>query len=202
MANSSPNHDPSALEPSSKPVESSIPDQWVGRDLLTPQLYKALRNIAGAHMRNQPPGHTLQPTALVHEAFLRLAPSTVEWRGRTHFFAAAAQAIRHVLVDHARKRKARHADRRVVLKDPDGLLGQDPSSDSLIEIDELLNKLAELHPRQARVVELRFFAGMSGAEIAQELGVNRDTVVNDWAVARAWLRGMLSKGLSNDTRSI
>ncbi len=168
-------------------------------ELLTRQLYETLRTIAAAHMRGQPPGHTLQPTALVHEAFLRLASSTVEWRGRSHFFAAAAQAIRHVLVDHARKRKARRADRRVHLDDPDGLLGPHPASERIIELDEALAQLALLHPRQARVVELRFFAGMPGAEIAQVLNVNRDTVVNDWAAARAWLIGVLSTGRPNES---
>lgn len=153
-------------------------------------VYQELRRLAADYLQRERPDHTLQPTALVHEAYMRLAElDRIEWRDRTHFYAAAAGAIRRVLVDHARRHKAAKRGggwRRVTLTG----LGSRGIDDEInvLALDEALSRLAELDPRKARVVELRYFAGMTIAETARTLGVGATTVDDDWAFAKSWLR--------------
>jgi len=161
-------------------------------DELLPLVYAELRELAARLLRNERPDHTLQPTALVHEAYLRLVDQRVgTWENRAHFLGIAAQAMRRILVDHARRRgTAKRRGARVTLDDavapPTG-----PSVD-LLEIDAALGRLAGLDARQARVVELRFFGGLTLEETAAVLGVGPATVKRDWTVARAWLHRELS----------
>jgi RNA polymerase sigma factor (TIGR02999 family) len=165
-----------------------------GLDELVPHVYDELRRLAGAYMRGEREGHTLQPTALANEAYLRLADQTrISWRGRAQFLAIAARAMRQILVDHARRRGAgkRGGGReRVTLSDTAATFGQ-PALD-LLALDEALNDLGTLDGRKARVVELRFFAGLTAKEAAEALEVSETTVDDDWALARAWLRRRLA----------
>jgi len=159
------------------------------RDRLLPIVYDELRRQAARELRGERAGHTLQPTALVHEVYLRLAqPRRVPWESRAEFFAAAAQAMRRILVDHARKRAAaKRAGNwtRIELADDVAIEGK-PELD-LLALDDALEGLAELDPRHARIVELRFFGGLSVAETASVLKVSTATVKRDWSFARAWL---------------
>jgi RNA polymerase sigma factor (TIGR02999 family) len=151
-------------------------------------VYADLHKLAAAQMRRERPGHTLQPTALVNEAYLRLVDGQVAWENRRHFFGAAAEAMRRVLVDHARRRGAekRGGDlERVTLMD---LEVPDQRQDlDLVELDDALRLLAEHDERLARLVELRFFAGLSIEQTAEVLGISPATAKRDWAYARAWL---------------
>ena len=163
---------------------------------LSESLYEELRTLAERHMFGEPDDHTLQPTALVHEAWLRMRDpdekSTVGPRG---FQALAARVLRRVLVDHARRRRAskRGGGRmRETLSDP--VINTDGVSASMIDLEEALAKLARLNERHARVVELRFFSGMTTEEIAQTLDVSKDTVKRDWRLTRAWLHRELDQG--------
>jgi len=158
-----------------------------------PLVYDELKRLAGHMMARERRDHTLQTTGLVHEAYLRLVDqSRVDWRGATHFRAVAAQAMRRILVDHARARKSEKrggAWQRVTLAHtiaPRGESGLDAAD--LIALNAALERLETLDPRQARVVELRFFGGLSVEETADELGVSRRTVEGDWTHARVWLR--------------
>ncbi len=156
-------------------------------------LYDDFRRVAAAQLRREPPGHTLQPTALVHEAFLRLIDQRqVTWQGRTHFIAVGAQAMRRVLVDHARaaRRIKRGGERQRVELD-ERLTVSPRQTDDVLAIDEALERLAELDPRQAKIVELRFFGGMTNDEVAEVIGVSRATVDRQWRVIKAWLRQQL-----------
>jgi RNA polymerase sigma-70 factor (ECF subfamily) len=156
-------------------------------------LYDDFRRVAAAQLRREPPGHTLQPTALVHEAFLRLIDQRrVSWQGRTHFIAVGAQAMRRILVDHARAahRAKRGGERRRVELD-DRWTVSPRDNDDVIAIDDALNDLATLDPRQAKIVELRFFGGMTNEEVAGFLGVSRATVDRQWRAVKAWLRSQL-----------
>ncbi len=159
-----------------------------------PDLYTELRRIAAGYMRQERADHTLQTTALVHEAYLRLSSRDVQsFPSRADFFAAAAQAIRRVLIDHARARNAIKrggAQPQRLQVAADELAAGDAGID-LLDLDTALNQLADLSPRQARVVELRFFGGMSEEEIAQTLGISRRTTQEDWRGARAWLQRAL-----------
>jgi RNA polymerase sigma factor (TIGR02999 family) len=160
---------------------------------LLPQVYAELKRVAGKYLSQERRDHTLQPTALVHEAYLRLS-SAQAWHGRVHFLAAAAVAMRRVLVDHARRRAAdkRAAGERIAMPTESQL---DAPADAqaharelrLLEFDELLEHLRRLDERKARVVELRFFGGLTNEQIADVLGCARSTVAEDWTVARAWL---------------
>lgn len=159
-------------------------------DELTPLVYEELRQQAARYLRKERPGHSLQATALINEAFLRLIDvKNVEWQSRAHFFAIAANLMRRILVDHARRRDAEKrggTQMRLTLDDTIAI-AREPDVD-LLAIDEALNRLAAIDEQQARVVELRFFSGLSVEETAAALGVSPKTVKRDWSVARAWLR--------------
>ena len=165
-------------------------------DQLIPLVYDDLARIARRQLRAEPVGHTLSTTAVVHEAYLRLADQTrAQWGDRAQFFAVAACAMRRVLVDHARRHRAArrggpHA-RAVSLEALEavgaGELSADARADVLLALDEALERLAAVDPRQARVVECRFFGGLTGAETAAALGVTPRTVERDWVKARGWL---------------
>jgi RNA polymerase sigma factor (TIGR02999 family) len=161
---------------------------------LLPLVYEELRALAAAYFRREPPDHTLQPTALVHEAYLKLVNQTdAQWKDRAHFFAVAAQAIRRLLIDHSRRRRAakRQAPNRVTVE----LAADTPyhADIDLLVLDDALKRLAELSERQARVVELRFFGGITVEEVAHVLGVSPNTVKGDWRVARVWLQQVLDE---------
>lgn len=170
-------------------------------DDLLPLVYGELRALAASYLRQERSGHTLQPTALVHEAYLRLVGQTrVEWQGRAHFIAVAAEAIRRVLVDHARKRHAAkrgNDPERLTLSGVDGMLPERPEID-LIALDDALGRLATWQDRQAQVVKLRFFGGLSWDEIAYVLGASRSTVTQDWTFAKAWLLSELAGDAAHD----
>jgi len=156
---------------------------------LTPRVYDELRRIAGRFMRDERPGRTIQTTALVHEAYLKLIDVTnVDWQHRAHFFAVSAQIMRRILLDQARRRVAAKrggvAPRVNLDEVPDIASG---GARELIALDDALDALAKVDPRKARVIELRFFAGLSGEETAEGLKVSSDTVKRDWKLARAWL---------------
>jgi RNA polymerase sigma-70 factor (ECF subfamily) len=156
---------------------------------LLPLIYDELRGLAESYLQREPQALTLQATALVHEAYIRLIrQEEVEWRDRAHFFAAAAQAIRHVLVDYirTRRRQKRGGGLQRVRLDDELAVSADRDLD-LLALDEVLNQLAQLHPRQAQIVELRFFGGLSPEEIARFLEVSPRTVFGDWRMARTWL---------------
>lgn len=158
---------------------------------LTPLVYAELRRLAHRYMNRERAGHTLQTTALVHEAFLRFINYPQEqWQNRAHFYAIAAQMMRRILVDYARtnlRTKRGGAAIRVELEEVD-LIAQDAAFGvDVIALDAALEKLAQIDPRRARVVELRFFGGLNVEETAQVLDVAPDTVVRDWRVAKAWL---------------
>lgn len=173
---------------------------WAGGDedalnRLTPRVYRELRRVAGHFMKNERPGNTIQATALVHEAFVKLIETdSVDWNDRAHFFAVAAQIMRRILLDEARKRGAakRGGNTPKVNLDEVPDLGAS-RNDQLIALDEALDRLAAVDPRKARVVELRFFAGLSVEETASVLNVSQDTVMRDWRLARAWLLAELSE---------
>jgi RNA polymerase sigma-70 factor (ECF subfamily) len=163
---------------------------------LLPLVYDELRRLAGRYLQNEAAGHTLQPTALVHEAYLRLVDQTdADWRNRAHFFAVAAQAMRNILVDHARSRRAakRGGDRLKLPLDEAGILlvGAD---EYLVALDEAMRKLELLDVQQSRIVELRFFAGLTIEETAEVLRISPKTVQRDWLMARAWLHREITKG--------
>lgn len=162
---------------------------------LMPLVYEELRRLARRHMNRQRPGHTLQTTALVNEAYLRLIDSSqVQWQNRAHFFAVSAQLMRRILVDFARSRKSlkRGAEARQVTLDDSLEVSSDRGAD-MIALDDALNALAEMNPRQSQIVELRYFGGLSEEEIAEALKISPRTVRRDWSLARAWLYRELSR---------
>ena len=161
------------------------------------RLYSELRRMAAQMLASERPGHTLQPTALIHELYLRLgAGESPDWRGRTHFFAVAAKPLRRIRIDHARARPAvrRGGHEPKVPVDLAGDIGAPCSYDDLLIIDQALTKLGQTEERAARVTELRFFGGLDEREIAGELGVSEITVKRDWKFARAWLAVHLGAG--------
>jgi RNA polymerase sigma factor (TIGR02999 family) len=165
-------------------------------ELLLALVYEELRRMARRHLRQQPPGHTLQTTALIHDAYLRLVGQVAgRWQDRNHFFAVSAQAMRHVLVDHARARHSakRGGGARPVSLDEAALVTVERAAE-LIALDDALQELKGLHERQCRVVECRYFGGMTVQETAEVLGVSPETVMRDWKMAKAWLHRALSGG--------
>jgi RNA polymerase sigma-70 factor (ECF subfamily) len=156
---------------------------------LIPVVYDELRRLAGSYMRRERVDHTLQATALVHEAYLKLVEQrSVNWQSRAHFFGVAAQLMRRILIDHARghSRQKRGGEQRKVSLD-EAFVFSEKQADELLAVDDSLNRLAKIDPRQARVVELRFFGGLSVEEAAEVLGVSPKTIKRDWSVAKAWL---------------
>jgi RNA polymerase sigma factor (TIGR02999 family) len=171
------------------------------RNELVPVVYRELRRRAGAYLRRERSDHTLQPTALVHEAYLRLtAQDRVAWQNRAHFFAIAAQMMRRVLIDHAREHEAakRPGAHLKVLLD-DGIGAAQPPACELMMIDEALVELARIDPRQGQIVELRYFGGLSEQEVAAVLSISRATVTREWQTARAWLYRRLTTGRARGT---
>ncbi|MBI4907435.1 MAG: sigma-70 family RNA polymerase sigma factor [Acidobacteria bacterium] len=160
---------------------------------LATRVYPELRRLAGHYMRNRQPGETVQTTALVHEAYLRLVDlGHVDWKDRAHFFACSAQIMRRILLDGARRRLAARrggGSPRVNLDEPPDVLSS--RAKEMIALDDALTALAEVQPRKARIVEMRFFAGLSVEETAAVLGVSPDTVMRDWKLAKLWLRAEL-----------
>ncbi len=157
-------------------------------ETLLPLIYQELHRLARSYMRRERPEHTLQATALIHEAYLRLAHEEVDWSSRQHFIGVAAHVMRRVLVDYARAHNAECRGgglKRVELED--GLAVSVERIDEVLTLDEALDRLAQANPRQARVVELRYFGGLSVEQIAPLLGIAPRSVKRDWALARLWL---------------
>src|SRR5262245_42958179 len=189
-------------EPSSEDV-SQLLCAWSDGDQgalpkLTTVVYDELRRLARLYMRRERPGHSLQTTALVNEAYMRLVDyKRMHWQNRAHFMAAAAQAMRRILVDHARRRNAkRGANAEHVSLDAEAALGAD-RSDDFGALDDALNALAARAPRKAKVVELRFFGGLSVEETAEVLRVSSITVMREWKSAKAWLYRELAGPTAN-----
>ena len=180
-------------ESSPQPV-SALLSKWRAGDqealqALIPLVYQELRRIAQHHLQQERPDHTLQSTALVHEAYLRLMKQgPAEVANRSHFLAVASHLMRQILVDHARGRRAAKRGGGFKVEINDAVSAQKTQSVDLIALDDALNELAELDPQQSRIVELRFFGGLSIEETAEIVGVSPTTVKREWATARAWLR--------------
>ena len=196
----------SEMRPVSKAVTELL-NQWAGGDQtagekVLPIVYGELRRIARRNMNRQSPGHTLQTTALVHEAYLKLVgESGRQWETRAHFYGVAAKAMRHVLVDHARAMgtaKRGGPDRPAALDD--ALVLSAKPMPELIALDDALTSLAKLHPRKSQVVELRFFGGCSVEETAEALRVSPETVHREWRGAKAWLHRELERSYANGRR--
>jgi RNA polymerase sigma factor (TIGR02999 family) len=163
-------------------------------DALTPLVYEELRRLAESYMRSESPGHTLQPTALVHEAFLRLVGRAPDCDNRSQFYGVAAHLMRQILIDHARTRQAvKRGSRFVHLSLEEDLVVCHERDGDLLALDEALERLAALDPRKARVIEMRFFGGLSVRESAEVLNVSEVTVRRDWQFAKAWLLRALSR---------
>jgi RNA polymerase sigma factor (TIGR02999 family) len=164
-------------------------------DSLLPLVYDELRRLARKHLRSERPGHTLQSTALVHEAYLRLAgKSSLQVENRTHFFGIAAGVMREILVDHARRRgAAKRGSNCLTLTLDEAVALPKKRAVDLIALDDALNGLAAMDPRQSRIVELRFFGGLSIEETSDALGISRATANREWTTARLWLQRELSR---------
>ncbi|MHC4140314.1 MAG: sigma-70 family RNA polymerase sigma factor [Planctomycetota bacterium] len=181
--------DPTSCSDEAERRDPTRPDDDVGAGTAVGQVYEQLHQLAEGFFRRQPKGHTLQPTALIHEAYLKLADQPGgRWKDRTHFLAVAATAMRQILVDHARGRVAarRGGGRQRITLDEAVLPSTDRDVD-LLALDQALERLAGLDERKARVIELRFFAGLSVEETAAALGVSPITIKRDWSMARAWI---------------
>lgn len=165
-------------------------------DKLLPLVYEELRRLAHGQLRGERADHTLNATALVHEAYLKLVDQDrVNWQNRAHFFAIAAQSMRRILINYAESRRAqKRGGGQAVATFSDELMGRETKAEELIELDEALKRLQELNERQSKVVEYRFFGGLSQEEIAEVLGVSVPTVKRDWRVAKAWLSRELRSG--------
>ena len=166
-------------------------------DDLMPIVYADLRRVAAGYMRRESPGHALQPTALVHEAFVRLVDQRqVKWRNRAHFFGVAAGMMRRILVDNARRRRAEKRGgewQRVTLAGVEAAAPDANREVDVLALHEALERLAEFDPQQARIVELRYFGGLTIDETAEVVGISAATVVREWTIAKAWLRADLTR---------
>jgi RNA polymerase sigma factor (TIGR02999 family) len=184
---------------------SALLAQWQAGDeealrVLVPRVYDELRRLAHRYMQRERPGHTLQSTALVHEAYVRLVKQDgYKFQNRAHFFAICAQLMRQILVEYARSRHAakRNAGHMLTLNDSVALVKKSRSVD-LVALDEALEGLAKLDPQQSRIVELRFFGGLSIEETSQVLGISPATVKRDWSTAKAWLHHEMSRTTEHD----
>lgn len=184
---------------SSTPVTQLL-GRWRSGDLraldsLIPLVYDELRSIAQHYLRNERPGHTLQSTALVHEAYVRMTNQDLpEWQNRAHFFAVAAQLMRQILVDHARAHRAGKRGSGVCNVALDEAMGKAQAVDvDILALDEALKTLSDMDPQQAKIVELKFFGGLSIEDTAAVMGVSSSTVKRDWVTARAWLHRELDR---------
>jgi RNA polymerase sigma-70 factor, ECF subfamily len=166
-------------------------DAAAQQDLYT-ALYSELHRIARAHMAAQADAHTLQPTALLHEAWLRLSKSDEGWNGREHFLSVASRAMRHVLVDHARRRRTGKRDPGTLLPFEDALARFEQRGVDLVELDDVLGQLAAVDPELARIVDMLHFGGMTMVEVATALGVSVRTVERGWRTAKAYLHARLN----------
>lgn len=168
---------------------------------LIPLVYAELRRLAARYMRREDPRHTLQTSALINEAYLRLVGARgVQWQNRAHFFAVSAQAMRRILVDFARARqKVKRGGGARPLSFDDAIIAAPERGADLLALDEALERLAAFSPRQSRVVELRYFGGLTEEEVAALLEVSPRTVRNEWGLARAWLYRELTRGAGRDT---
>ena len=169
-------------------------------DHLTPIVYSELRRLAGYYMGRERSGHSLQATALVNEAYLKLVDcKRMRWENRAHFFAVTAKLMRRILVDHARRHNLKRGGgvQHVALEDS-AIVGATPDED-LVALDEAMHALAQIDPRKAQVVELRFFGGLSVEESAEVLKVSQITVMRDWSTARAWLYREINGGARNES---
>lgn len=184
---------PQALTQLLKAISHGDPD---APEQLWRIVYDELRSLAAQQMATEAPGHTLQPTALVHEAYFRLFGNTrVAWANHQHFFAAAAKVMRDICVDHARKRKRlKRGGGGKALRRPVSALILDPDPAEVLAVNEALERLEQVNPRKADVVMLRYFARLTVDECAAALGVSRRTIDNEWRLARAWLYRELSRG--------
>jgi RNA polymerase sigma factor (TIGR02999 family) len=171
-------------------------NQNVQSDLLT-AVYEDLRQMARRHMRREAPGHTLQTTALVHEAYLRLFGREIDWQSRSHFYAIAGQMMRRILVDHARGRRTAKRDGGARVDLDDVALVSEEQLENVIAVDEALTKLRARDPRQAQLVELHLFAGLTLQETSDVLKVSRRTVQRDWNFLQAWLYQQMTRPDSN-----
>jgi RNA polymerase sigma-70 factor (ECF subfamily) len=191
-----------AVDPSAAPATevTALLRAWRGgrveaEEVLLRRIYVELKNIAASQLRDERIEHTLQPTALVHEAYLRLLDQRgLDWRDRAHFFGLAATMMRRVLIDHARARN-RHK-RRPGEPGPITMTVRSGPTAELLDLDRVLVRLAGIYPRQARVVEMRYFADLEVEDIATCLGVSEATVKRDWTFARAWMRAELEEAAS------
>ena len=189
-------------------ITSLLDDLGQGRpgaaDRLLPLVYDELRDLASRYFRREPTAHTLQPTALVHEAYLQLVDQTrASFKDRQHFFAVAATAMRRILIDHARTRsRIRRGGGRSRTELDEVIDGCEQMNVDLIALDDALEKLANVDPGKARLVELRFFAGMSVEEAAEALGASPRTVKREWTVAKGWLYRELGTGTMSDGREV
>ena len=176
-------------------LEAIQAGQTQAAEELLPLVYDELRRIAAAKMAQERPGQTLQPTALVHEAWLRLAGSRQEWRGQAHFFGAAAEAMRRILIDQARRKTAQKRGQGLALEELDESYLELPAPpEEVLAVNEALDELATREPLTAQVVKLRYFVGMTVPQIAAALELSTSTVERHWAYARAWLRTALRPG--------
>jgi RNA polymerase sigma-70 factor, ECF subfamily len=164
-------------------------------DSLTPIVYGELHRLAGRYMRGERSGHSLQTTALVNEAYMRLVDyKSMKWQNRAHFFAVSAQLMRRILVDHARRHNPKRGGDMVhVSLDETAIMGSSKDAD-LVALDDAMTALAQLDPRKVQVVEMRFFGGLSVEETADVLKVSAVTVMRDWSTAKAWLYRELTRG--------
>lgn len=188
--------------PSQKEVSRLLVDWGNGNqaalDELIPLVHDELRRLAGQYMRRENPGHTLQTSALVNEAYMRLVDQkSVHWQNRAHFFGVAAQLMRRILVDHARSRsRAKRGGRAQMVS----LVDQGVSKEvaEVIALDQALTNLAEMDPRKSQIVEMKFFGGLTTEEVAEVLKITSRTVEREWRKAKAWLNRALTKGATNE----
>lgn len=175
-------------------VNEAVSGNRVAADRLMQAVYDKLHGLAADLLRHESPAHTLQPTALVNEAYLRMVDQNrVDWKGTTHFYAVSARMMRRILVDHARAKKREKRGRgmrRIELTDD--LRVTNHNDEDVLAVDDAINKLAKLEPRHAEIVELRFFGGLTVAQVAEALHMSKRTVEADWTLLRAWLRRELS----------
>jgi len=163
-------------------------------DKMMPAIYDELRRQAARYLRQERPGHTLQTTALIHEAYVRLVDQrNVQWQNRAHFFGIAAQMMRRILVDHARtKKRAKRGGSDIKVSLDDAAVAVKGQDLDVVAVDEALSRLAKIDEQQSRVVELRFFSGLTVEETAEVMGISPATVKRDWSMAKAWLHRELS----------